>query len=47
MVQIVLNIENMYLYLTHESKDAIEEEKAQSTIRQILSISIALILTVM
>ena len=28
MVQIVLNIENMYLYLTHESKDAIEE-KAQ------------------
>ena len=29
MVQIVLNIENMYLYLTHESKDAIEKKKAQ------------------
>lgn len=27
MVQIVLNIENMYLYLTHESKDAIEKKK--------------------
>lgn len=27
LVQIVLNIENMYLYLTHESKDAIEKKK--------------------
>ncbi|MFH7304625.1 replication protein, partial [Streptococcus agalactiae] len=27
MVQIVLNVENMYLYLTHESKDAIEKKK--------------------
>ena len=27
MVQIVLNIENTYLYLTHESKDAIKKNK--------------------
>ncbi|WP_218158184.1 Rep family protein, partial [Streptococcus agalactiae] len=27
MVQIVLNVENMYLYLTHESKEAIEKKK--------------------
>ena len=27
MVQIVLNVENMYLYLTHESKDAIAKKK--------------------
>lgn len=27
LVQIVLNIENMYLYLTHESKDAIAKKK--------------------
>ena len=27
MVQIVLNIENTYLYLTHESKDAIKKKK--------------------
>lgn len=27
IVQIVLNVENMYLYLTHESKDAIEKKK--------------------
>lgn len=26
IVQIVLNVENMYLYLTHESKDAIEKK---------------------
>ena len=46
MVQIVLNIENMYLYLTHESK-MLSRRKSTSTIRQILSISITLILTVM
>nr|WP_010925600.1 replication protein [Streptococcus thermophilus]AAK52099.1 RepB [Streptococcus thermophilus] len=28
MVQIVLNIENTYLYLTHESKDAIKKNQA-------------------
>lgn len=27
MVQVVLNVENMYLYLTHESKDAIAKKK--------------------
>ena len=27
MVQIVLNVENMYVYLTHESKDAIAKKK--------------------
>lgn len=27
LVQVILNIENMYLYLTHESKDAIAKEK--------------------
>lgn len=27
LVKIILNIENMYLYLTHESKDAIEKKK--------------------
>lgn len=27
LVQVVLNVENMYLYLTHESKDAIAKKK--------------------
>ena len=45
MVQIVLNIENTYLYLTHESK-MLSRRTSTSTIRQILSISITLILTV-
>ncbi|MGX7776505.1 Rep family protein [Streptococcus pluranimalium] len=27
MVQVVLNVENTYLYLTHESKDAIAKKK--------------------
>ena len=29
MVQIVLNIENTYLYLTHESKRCYQEEQVQ------------------
>lgn len=27
MVQVALNVENTYLYLTHESKDAITKKK--------------------
>ena len=45
-VQIVYeSIESVYLYLTHESKDAIKKINID-TIKQILSISVILILTV-